>query len=178
MSLVRLIISKATTAAEEMKASNKNFHPQRHQTYSIKSDVDSVHSPSSPPATEDQIDDEPSQLFLNRHRTFCRTCGWGPAKDDITNTHPQPQAMLQMVSDLKKDMQSTDPMKFTQDALDAFKVQWWNCEGEYLEDNVGNACDGLPVFASRDFSPRSGEKMTSTSLSRIRRCMQLSTNCS
>lgn len=32
------------------------------------SDVDSTDSPSSPPPTEDQIDDEPYQLFLIRHR--------------------------------------------------------------------------------------------------------------
>ena len=97
-------------------------------------------------------------MLTYTHQTFCLTCFWGPAKDHINNTHPQTPAMLQMVSDLKRDMQATDPMTLTQEMLDAFKLRWWNCEGKYLEDNVGNACDGLPVFPSRDFSPRAGEK--------------------
>ncbi|PVH79295.1 hypothetical protein DL98DRAFT_589532 [Cadophora sp. DSE1049] len=178
-------------------------------------EVDSTDAPTSPPPIEDQIDDEPNQLFLTRHRvaqnilritrflaaypdgcdrrprkqlaagwkamiheaeivflmnkismltcnyqTFCRNCGWGPAKDDVTNTHPQTPAMLPMVEDLKSEMRAIDPMALTQEKPDAFKLRWWNFEGKYLEDNVGNACDGLPVFPNRDFSQTAGETDT------------------
>ncbi|KAG4444168.1 hypothetical protein IFR05_000397 [Cadophora sp. M221] len=65
--------------------------------------------------------------------------------------------MFQMVEDVKKIMRGTDPVSLTQAKLDGFKLRWWNCEHKYMEDNIGNGCEGINELPRRDYDPRAGE---------------------